>query len=162
MTFNNDDVFHYHINDNHSYGPYRKDNSLSDDLLIKQKQYNNIDYGEDLTSNLNTLGSNSVGGNPALLAALPALLPTLVKEGFGLVNKIFPSKTEKESRQHELEKIKQAQEIEQRKLKATEDLLAQSIRNNSEIREYYKELLKSTSDPKERLEILKNMSNLKN
>ena len=139
MTLNNDDVFHYHINDNHNYGPYRKDNSLSDDLLIKQKQQDNIYYSEDLTSNLNTLGSSSsskpnsiahhnfVGGNPALLAALPSLLPTLVKEGFGLVNKIFPSKSEKEARQHELEEIKQAQEIEQRKLKATEDLSAQSI-----------------------------------
>ena len=90
------------------------------------------------------------------------MLPTLVKEGFGLVNKIFPSKSEKEARQHELDKIKQAQESEQRKMKAADDLVAQSIRNNNEIREYYKELLKSTNDPKERLEILKNMSNLKN
>ena len=49
MTLNNDNVFHYHINDNHSYGPYRKDNSLSDDLLIKQKRDHHsrdIDYDE--------------------------------------------------------------------------------------------------------------------
>ena len=158
MTLNNDNVFHYHINDNHSYGPYRKDNSLSDDLLIKQKQNNKIDYDKHEHSN----GHREVGGNPALIAALPSLLPTLVKEGFGLVNKIFPSKSEKEARQHELEKIKQTQESEQRKMKTAEDLAAQSIRNSNEIREYYKELLKSTTDPKERLEILKNMSNLKN
>ena len=155
MTLNNDNVFHYHINDNHSYGPHRKDNSSSDDLLIKQKRDHHsrdIDYNEH----------SDVGGNPALIAALPASLPTLVKEGFGLVNKIFPSKSEKEARQHDLEKIKQAQESEQRKMKAAENLAAQSIRNNTEIREYYKELLKSTTDPKERLEILKNISNLKN